>query len=178
QQMASTSASSALVPLCPFTSCTTPSHMTCPLSAPTGHVQPRTSRVHHGWCSMSRLSGVQSVTSNRQPSGDDRMGSIGQNIRHRREAIGMSKAEMARQLGTDPSRITSWEADKSAPAATAITHITRVLGFSVSELLGEVPIGLDLSGKWFAAWQTTRDKKPAVNRHTLITTHAGEWAYF
>jgi transcriptional regulator with XRE-family HTH domain len=104
------------------------------------------------------------------------MGDIKENLRNRREAIGMSRAALARHLGTDEGAIKRWET-RNAPPAEILNHIATALGFSVAELLGITPLGLDLSGEWHAVWQTTRDGIPTLNRHVLTAKHAGEFVY-
>ncbi|WP_454193976.1 helix-turn-helix domain-containing protein [Nocardia sp. Marseille-Q1738] len=104
------------------------------------------------------------------------MGSISDNMRNRRLAIGQTKAGLARILGTSDKQIGRWE-DGTAPPSEALVNIAQALNFSVAELLGIAPIGLDLSGEWYATWDTSRDGLPTLNRHGLTATHAGEFVY-
>lgn len=104
------------------------------------------------------------------------MGSISENMRTRREAIGLPKSTLARILGVDPKQIDRWE-KVNTPPADMIPNIATALGFSISELYGVTRVGLDLSGEWHAVWQTTRDGIETLNRHVLNARHAGEFVY-
>ncbi|MBF6253642.1 helix-turn-helix transcriptional regulator [Nocardia farcinica] len=104
------------------------------------------------------------------------MGTISNNMKTRREAIGQTKAGLARILGTSDKQISRWE-DGTAPPAEMLVAIAAALNFSVSELLGIAPTGLDLSGKWHAVWETSRDGIPTLNRHELEARHSGEFVY-
>lgn len=94
----------------------------------------------------------------------------------RRLAIGMPRSALARHLGTNETQIKRWET-ATAPPADLLANIADGLNFSVAELLGLLPVGLDLSGVWYAVWQTTRDGLPILNRHTLNARHSGEFVY-
>jgi len=95
----------------------------------------------------------------------------------RRKAIGMARAELARILGTNEKQIQRWET-QTAPPADLLINIAAGLNFSVAELIGLTPTGLDLSGHWNAVWQTSRDGVPLLNRHSLEARHNGEFVYF
>jgi transcriptional regulator with XRE-family HTH domain len=54
---------------------------------------------------------------------------IGDKIKHSREALGMTKAELARALGVTKSSIGQWEEGTTAPNRNRITQVARVLGW-------------------------------------------------
>lgn len=88
-------------------------------------------------------------------------------IRARRNALGLEAADLAARIGTTATQISRWENRRQEPAASSIIAIARALGLSTDELLGLVPIGMDLSGRWFAAWDTSRGGVPVIDRHAI-----------
>lgn len=95
------------------------------------------------------------------------MPDVGTIIRARRDALGLDAQGLADLVGTTATQISRWENSRQEPTSSSLKALTRALGLSADELLGLVPIGLDLSGRWFAAWDTTRAGVPVVDRHTL-----------
>jgi transcriptional regulator with XRE-family HTH domain len=104
------------------------------------------------------------------------MSSISENLRARREALGMTRTKLARLLDTNETQIRRYET-KTSPPAELLDDYAQALNFSVAEILGITPIGLDLTGEWHARWETTRDGIPTTNFHTLNATHSGEFVY-
>lgn len=98
------------------------------------------------------------------------MPEVGDIIKAGRIALGLEQADLARRVGTTATQVSRWENGRQEPTASSCVAIARALGMSADELLGLVPIGLDLSGTWHAAWDTTRDRMPVIDRHTL-TAH-------
>jgi transcriptional regulator with XRE-family HTH domain len=99
---------------------------------------------------------------------------IGDIIRERRETLALSQDQLAELVGVGGRRqINRWEKGEQDPTATNCRSLARVLGLSLPELFGEIPIGLDLSGTWFAAWDTTRDGVMVVDRHKITAQHRG-----
>lgn len=94
----------------------------------------------------------------------------------RREALGVTYPQLARSLDTSETQVNRW-CTKSDPPARMLRPIARALSFSVAELVGDVPVGLDLSGLWHALWSTSRDGLSTLNSHTLHARHFGEFVY-
>lgn len=101
------------------------------------------------------------------------MPSVGDIIRDRRKALGLEQADLAERVGTTPTQISRWENSKQEPTASNCRALARSLGLSNDELLGAMPIGLDLSGTWYAAWDTTRGGERVIDRHPINATHRG-----
>lgn len=101
------------------------------------------------------------------------MPELGDIIRGRRTALGMEQSDLADAIGSTARQVSRWENNAQEPAASNVRRIARALGVSTDELLGEMPMGLDLSGRWHAAWDTSRDRVPVVDRHTIDATHRG-----
>ncbi len=66
----------------------------------------------------------------------------------------------------------SVQACRSRPSA-AVT-LAEALGISLTQLAGQVTYELDLSGSWWAAWQTWKDGVPRIDTHTLEIHQNGE----
>jgi len=62
---------------------------------------------------------------------------FGQRLFVRREAAGLTQAEIARQLNLSQRAYAAWERDPVAIRPERLAHLAAVLGTSVSELLGE-----------------------------------------
>ncbi|WP_328660313.1 helix-turn-helix domain-containing protein [Nocardia salmonicida] len=92
----------------------------------------------------------------------------------RREALNWSRAELADRAGVSAKQVERWEKDIQDPTLPNAIVLARALGITLAELSGEVAMGLDMAGVWYAAWQTTRDHEPVINRHLINATQAGE----
>lgn len=104
----------------------------------------------------------------------DTVSGISDNMRTRREALKISRATLARVLGTNETQIKRYETTTSPPS-DLLVNIAAALNFPVTQLLGIAPIGLDLSGRHHAVWQTTRRGAPTINTHEMTAVHAGEF---
>lgn len=58
-------------------------------------------------------------------------------LRRLREAAGLSVRELARQIGEDHSNVGFWERTGKFPRSDVLIPISKALGVSVEELLGE-----------------------------------------
>ncbi|BAD54910.1 helix-turn-helix transcriptional regulator [Nocardia farcinica] len=99
---------------------------------------------------------------------------IGEIIRDRREALGLGQRELSERVGVTERQIGRYESGAQEPAASTCRLLARALHLSFAQLFGEVPIGLDLSGQWYAAWETSRGGTPVIDRHGLVVSHAGD----
>lgn len=102
------------------------------------------------------------------------MSELGDIIRTRREALGWSQLALADRCGVSDKQVGRWESGSQVPTLTSASVLARALGITLAELAGEVAMGLDMAGIWHAAWDTTRDNVPVINRHLINATQAGE----
>ena len=63
--------------------------------------------------------------------------SLGEVIRARREACGMTQELVAQKLGVSRQAVGKWESDKSEPSTTNLMAIAELLGTDAEELLRE-----------------------------------------
>jgi transcriptional regulator with XRE-family HTH domain len=78
-------------------------------------------------------------------------------IRSRRRQLGLSQAELAKAAGVSVRQMARYEAGEQQPVLSAAIALAEALGISVSQLAGKTPHGIDLTGDWWAGWQTFRD---------------------
>jgi transcriptional regulator with XRE-family HTH domain len=83
--------------------------------------------------------------------------SLGAVLRDRRTELGLSQADVAAAAGVDKRQIRRYEADQQQPVLSVAVALAAALRLDVAELAGAVSRRIDLSGRWWAAWQTFRD---------------------
>lgn len=94
-------------------------------------------------------------------------------IRRRRIELGMSQAQLAAAVGVDPRQIRRYEAGEQQPVFSVAVAIADALDISVAQLAGKTDHDLDLSGDWWAAWQTSKDGVARVDTHRLTIYQRG-----
>lgn len=60
-------------------------------------------------------------------------------IQKRRMALGMTQAELAGQLGVNPSSVAKWETEKAYPRSDMLPKIAQLLGCTIDELYADDP---------------------------------------
>lgn len=78
-------------------------------------------------------------------------------IRSRRRKLGLSQAELAKRAGVSVRQMARYEAGEQQPVLSVAVDLADALGISVGQLAGRMPRGIDLTGDWWAGWQTFRD---------------------
>jgi transcriptional regulator with XRE-family HTH domain len=77
-------------------------------------------------------------------------------IRQRRSELDMSQSELAAKVGVDKRQIRRYESGETQPTLPIAKAIARALGISIDELAGEEAHRVNLTGHWWASWQTSR----------------------
>lgn len=95
-------------------------------------------------------------------------------IRTRRNELGLSQAQLAKDAGISPRQVARYEAGEQQPVLSAAVALADALHISLSQLSGQVDYDLDLSGSWWCAWQTWKDGVQRVDVHSLEVTQRGE----
>lgn len=72
---------------------------------------------------------------NPEPSGITM--SIGENIRSKREAHGLSQKKLAEAIESGENTLVGWEKDKNAPPGDKVAAMARLFGCSTDEILME-----------------------------------------
>jgi transcriptional regulator with XRE-family HTH domain len=83
-------------------------------------------------------------------------------IRERRTELGMSQADLATRVGVDKRQIRRYEAGDAQPGLDVAVAIAKALGISIDELAGQSTRRIDLSGEWWASWQTSKDNNEVI----------------
>ncbi len=78
-------------------------------------------------------------------------------MRQRRAELGMSQADLATATGVDKRQIRRYEAGQQQPALAVAVAMAEALDISLTELAGMPKPRIDLTGDWWAAWQTHQD---------------------
>jgi transcriptional regulator with XRE-family HTH domain len=95
-------------------------------------------------------------------------------IRQRRSELGMSQADLAAKVGVDRRQIRRYEAGETQPTLSVARTIARALGITIDELAGDETHRVDLSGDWWACWQTWKDGEEVLNPHQVNMRQRGD----
>ena len=86
-------------------------------------------------------------------------------LRRRRMELGLSRADLAGGAGVHERQLARYETGEAQPTLGVAVAIANALEISLSHLAGYPSQDLDLSGQWWAAWQTSHDSQPAIHYH-------------
>src|SRR5207247_1818669 len=95
-------------------------------------------------------------------------------IRTRRTELGMSQADLATAAGVDRRQIRRYEAGEQQPLLTVAAAIANALKISVGELAGIPSHRINLSGTWWATWQTFKDGDELVTAQEVGFQQQGD----
>jgi transcriptional regulator with XRE-family HTH domain len=99
---------------------------------------------------------------------------ISEVIRRRRAELGVSQGQLATAAGVDERQIRRYEAGEQQPLFSVAVAIADALDISIAQLAGKTSHDLDLSGEWWAAWQTWKDAEPRIDTHPLEIYQRGD----
>lgn len=89
-------------------------------------------------------------------------------------ALGLSQAELAKAADVSLRQLARYEAGDQQPAFSVAVALAEALGISLSQLAGQVSYELDLSGDWWAGWQTWKDGRPRIDTHEMKVNQRSE----
>ena len=95
-------------------------------------------------------------------------------IRQRRDELGMSQGDLAAKVGVDRRQIRRYEAGETQPSLSVAKTIARALGISIDELAGDETHRIDLTGEWWACWQTWKDGQEVATPHEVRMSQRGD----
>ncbi len=95
-------------------------------------------------------------------------------IRERRSELGMSQADLAAKVGVDRRQIRRYESGETQPTLPVAKTIAQALGISIDELAGDETHRVNLTGDWWACWQTWKDGEEVINAHQVKMTQRGD----
>lgn len=88
-------------------------------------------------------------------------------LRRRRVDLGLTQARLAEAAHVDTRQLARYEKGTAQPTLPVAARLADALDISLSHLAGYPNQDLDLSGRWWAAWQTTNNSQPVVHYHQL-----------
>ncbi|GAA3271350.1 helix-turn-helix transcriptional regulator [Dactylosporangium vinaceum] len=95
-------------------------------------------------------------------------------LRQRRTELGMSQADLAAAAGVDTRQIRRYEAGEQQPVLSVAVAIANALQISVGELAGIPSYRLNLSGDWWATWQTFKDGEQVITLQEVRFRQEGQ----
>lgn len=95
-------------------------------------------------------------------------------LKRRRAELGMSQVELAEAAGVDKRQIRRYEAGDQQPVLSVAVAIANALKISVGDLAGIPSHKIDLSGEWWASWQTYKDGKEVITLQEVLFRQQGE----
>src|SRR5450759_3474896 len=88
--------------------------------------------------------------------------------------LALSRAQLAAGAGIDTRPIRRYDAREQQPVLSVAVAIAESRGSSVGELAGEPSQRVNLTGDWWAAWQTYKDGTEVINAHQVRCLQRGE----
>ncbi|MFN2496227.1 MAG: helix-turn-helix transcriptional regulator [Pseudonocardiaceae bacterium] len=95
-------------------------------------------------------------------------------ITQRRSELGMSQRELADKVGVDRRQIRRYESGETQPTLPVAKAIARALGITIDELAGGETHRVDLTGDWWACWQSWKDRVEVLNPHQIRMSQRGD----
>jgi len=99
---------------------------------------------------------------------------MGETLRERRIELGMSQADLAEAAGVDKRQIRRYEAGEQQPVLSVAVALANALKISVGELAGIPSHRINLSGDWWASWQTSKDDSEVITVQEVRFRQQGE----
>jgi transcriptional regulator with XRE-family HTH domain len=98
---------------------------------------------------------------------------IGATIKQRRAELGMSQTELAKAAEINLRQIRRYESDEQQPAIGVAVRLANALGITIGELAGETSTIPQLTGEWWAAWQTYIDGAETITTQPVAIQQTG-----
>ena len=96
-------------------------------------------------------------------------------LKRRRTELGLSQAQLAAAAGVDARQIRRYESGEQQPLLSVAVAIAKALDISVSELAGAPTPELNLSGTWWASWQTYKDGEEVITAQEVSLRQDGDF---
>ena len=74
-------------------------------------------------------------------------------------------------------QIARYESGEQQPVLSVAAALAEALDISLNQLAGQYTDDLDLSGAWWASWQTYKDGVSRVDTHSMVISQRGERLY-
>lgn len=95
-------------------------------------------------------------------------------MRRRRAELGLSQTDLAARAGVDKRQIRRYESGDTQPSLPVARAIASALEISIDELAGNETHRIDLSGEWWACWQTFKDGEEVITVQEMTIRQQGD----
>lgn len=95
-------------------------------------------------------------------------------IRTNRVKLGKSQEQLAAEVRVSPRQIRRYEAGEQEPPFSVAIALADALGTTLAELAGGTTDQIDLTGSWFAAWQTWRGGEERIAVQEVRVAQRGD----
>jgi transcriptional regulator with XRE-family HTH domain len=95
-------------------------------------------------------------------------------MKRRRTELGLSQADLAATVGVDRRQIRRYEAGEQQPVLSVAVAIASALQISVGELAGIPSHQINLSGDWWASWQTYMNGEEIITAQEIRFRQEGD----
>lgn len=95
-------------------------------------------------------------------------------IRQRRAELGLSQGDLAAKVGVDRRQIRRYESGETQPTLSVAKTIARALGITIDELAGDETHRVDLTGDWWACWQSWKDGQESIRPQGVRMSQRGD----
>ncbi|MFD0594141.1 helix-turn-helix transcriptional regulator [Catellatospora coxensis] len=95
-------------------------------------------------------------------------------LRQRRAELNMSQADLAAAVGIDKRQIRRYEAGEQQPVLSVAVALAEALKISVGELAGIPSHRINLTGDWWASWQTFKDHDEVITAQEIRFRQQGD----
>lgn len=95
-------------------------------------------------------------------------------IRQRRAELNMSQSELAAKAGVDKRQIRRYESGETQPTLPIAKAIASAPGITLDELAGEDTHRINLTGDWWACWQTWKEGTEVLDCHQISIQQHGD----
>jgi transcriptional regulator with XRE-family HTH domain len=95
-------------------------------------------------------------------------------IRQRRSELGLSQGDLAAKVGVDRRQIRRYESGETQPTLSVAKAIALALGITIDELAGTETRRIDLSGDWWACWQSWKAGVEAIRTQQIHLRQRGD----
>lgn len=96
-------------------------------------------------------------------------------MKRRRTELDMAQGELADLAGVGVRQIRRYESGEQHPVLPVAVAIANALRITVGELAGQVAgRQIDLTGEWWASWQTYKDQEEVITAQEVRLSHRGD----
>jgi hypothetical protein len=86
----------------------------------------------------------------------------------------MTQNDLADLVGIDPRQVRRYESGEREPGLSLSAKIAEALGITLAELAGEPSQRVNLTGEWWACWQSWQNGVERLNAHVMRCDQQGD----